>query len=96
MTRFRLDLAYDGSDFHGWASQPGQRTVQGLLNEALTQTMSDLRLVTASERLIEITVAGRTDAGVHAAGQVAHFDAEVSADQAPTLLRRLRNLLPGT
>jgi tRNA pseudouridine38-40 synthase len=65
--RLRLDLAYDGSGFSGWASQPGRRTVQGVLEEALGRV---LRLPGA----VRLTVAGRTDAGVHAEGQVAHLD----------------------
>ncbi|MBS1674503.1 MAG: tRNA pseudouridine(38-40) synthase TruA [Actinobacteria bacterium] len=68
--RIRLDIAYDGTHFRGWARQPGLRTVQGTIEAAL------LRLVGAGEdgsgpRLV---VAGRTDAGVHATGQVAHVD----------------------
>ncbi len=63
--RIRLDLAYNGTDFKGWATQPGLRTVQGTLEESL-------------ERLcripIRVTVAGRPDAGVHARGQVVHAD----------------------
>jgi tRNA pseudouridine38-40 synthase len=66
-TRSRLDLAYDGTDFSGWASQPGRRTVEGELTAALAQV---LRL-DVGPRLV---VAGRTDAGVHARGQVAHVD----------------------
>ncbi len=63
--RLRLDLAYDGTDFSGWAAQPGRRTVAGVLSEAFsTLFRADLPLV----------VAGRTDAGVHARGQVAHID----------------------
>lgn len=64
--RIRLDLAYDGTDFSGWARQPGLRTVQDEVEAALTRILrrDDVRL----------TVAGRTDAGVHARGQVAHLD----------------------
>ncbi|MET0811634.1 MAG: tRNA pseudouridine(38-40) synthase TruA [Microbacterium sp.] len=63
--RIRLDIAYDGTHFRGWAKQPGLRTVQGTLEDALGRVLGgDPRLV----------VAGRTDAGVHASGQVAHLD----------------------
>jgi len=63
--RFRADFAYDGTKFSGWAKQPGQRTVQGELEKAISGlTRFDVDLV----------VAGRTDAGVHATAQVAHFD----------------------
>lgn len=65
MIRLRLDLAYRGAPFHGWARQPGLLTVQGRLEEALT-------LITRQPA--QLTVAGRTDAGVHARGQVAHLD----------------------
>lgn len=65
--RLRLDLAYDGTDFHGWAAQPGLRTVEDELAQALTRI---LRLPEPAR----VTVAGRTDAGVHALGQVVHVD----------------------
>ena len=63
--RFRIDFAYDGSNFSGWAKQPGQRTVQNEIENALSGL---------SRFNVELTVAGRTDAGVHATAQVAHFD----------------------
>lgn len=71
--RLRLDLAYDGTDFHGWAAQPGLRTVQGELEAALAMVLR------APEGETRLTVGGRTDAGVHARGQVAHLD--VTAEQ---------------
>ncbi|MGJ6962652.1 tRNA pseudouridine(38-40) synthase TruA [Streptosporangium sp. G11] len=72
MVRLRLDLAYDGTDFSGWAKQPGRRTVQGEIEEALGRI---LRLPEPPS----LTVAGRTDAGVHARGQVAHVDLDPGA-----------------
>lgn len=72
-TRLRLDLAYDGTDFSGWATQPGLRTVQGEIEQAIATL---LRVDVSEARL---TVGGRTDAGVHARGQVAHID--VSEEQ---------------
>jgi len=63
--RFRVDFAYDGTRFSGWAKQPGQRTIQGELEKSISGlTRFD----------VELVVAGRTDAGVHATAQVAHFD----------------------
>ncbi|PPF86359.1 tRNA pseudouridine(38-40) synthase TruA [Clavibacter michiganensis] len=67
-TRLRLDIAYDGTGFAGWAKQPGLRTVQGALEDALAQ------LLARTPPAPTIVVAGRTDAGVHATGQVAHLD----------------------
>lgn len=87
--RVRLDLSYDGKDFSGWAKQrEGRRTVQGELEDAI-------RTVTRSKETYELTVAGRTDAGVHARGQVAHVDlpAEVWAEHEERLLRRLAGRL---
>jgi tRNA pseudouridine38-40 synthase len=63
----RLDIEYDGSGFRGWSKQPFLRTVQGELEAALT---------TVLRTPVELTVAGRTDTGVHARGQVASFDTE--------------------
>lgn len=81
--RVRLDLAYDGTGFAGWAVQPGLRTVQGELETALSVATG--RAEGAPPRLV---VAGRTDAGVHATGQVAHVD--VTPDQLAALVRRHR------
>ncbi|GAA3752049.1 tRNA pseudouridine(38-40) synthase TruA [Streptomyces tremellae] len=87
--RVRLDLSYDGAGFSGWARQRARRTVQGEIEDAL-------RTVTRSAETYELTVAGRTDAGVHARGQVAHADlpAEVWAAHRDKLLRRLAGRLP--
>jgi len=68
--RVRLDLAYDGSGFNGWAAQPGLRTVEGVLSEALQTVLREP---------VRLTVAGRTDSGVHAAAQVAHLDVSEDA-----------------
>ena len=66
--RLRLDVSYDGTNFAGWTKQPGLRTVQGELESALTTIFQ------RSGSAPKLTVAGRTDAGVHATGQVAHLD----------------------
>ena len=89
LVRLRLSLGYDGTDFHGWATQPGQRTVQQVVEEALWRS---LRLAEPPS----LTVAGRTDAGVHARGQVAHTDvpAVAWADAESSAERRLARLLP--
>lgn len=95
--RIRLDIAYDGTHFRGWAKQPGLRTVQGTLEAALARILS-------SEA--QLVVAGRTDAGVHAADQVAHVDlddaqwsrvqtrhGQAATDPAGSLARRIRGVL---
>ena len=94
--RLRIDLAYDGGDFHGWAAQPGLRTVQGELEAALATV---LRV-----GAVPVVCAGRTDTGVHARGQVVHLDVEPAAlaatagrydgDPCDALARRLDGLLP--
>ncbi len=106
--RLRLDLAYDGTDFHGWAAQPGLRTVEGELTQAITRI---LRL----DEPARVTVAGRTDAGVHALGQVVHVDldpddlarargnqsrrdrhgGQAERSDLDALVARLRGVLPG-
>lgn len=97
--RLRLDIAYDGTEFAGWAAQAGQRTVAGVLDDALS---------TVFRAPVAARAAGRTDTGVHATGQVAHVD--VPADALPhayprtarpadeaefqPLVRRLSRFLP--
>lgn len=95
--RLRIDLAYDGSDFHGWATQPALRTVQGALEGALGTVLR-------TPAPPSVVVAGRTDAGVHARGQVVHVDLDEDAvlrsagrgdaDPVPALARKLNGVLP--
>lgn len=86
--RWRLDVAYDGTAFAGWAAQPGQRTVAGELERWVTTV---LRL----EVPATLVCAGRTDAGVHARGQVAHLDVPADLGTEPgELARRLDRVLP--
>ncbi|HEU0192365.1 MAG TPA: tRNA pseudouridine(38-40) synthase TruA [Mycobacterium sp.] len=98
VVRLRFDIAYDGTEFAGWAVQAGQRTVAGVLEDALS---------TVFRTPVRLFGAGRTDAGVHATGQVAHVDVPVSAlrhahprtrrDGEPEfrpLVRRLARFLP--
>lgn len=84
MPTARLTIAYQGTRFAGWAAQPGLRTVQGELEAALERILGGER--------VTLTVAGRTDAGVHALGQVASFEHE---DELPdALAERLNAVLP--
>jgi tRNA pseudouridine38-40 synthase len=84
MRNIKLTLAYDGTDFHGWQRQPGVRTIQEVLEDALTQLTGTRPATNAS---------GRTDAGVHALGQVVHF-LTVSRHSNETFVRALNALLP--
>lgn len=83
--RVRLGIAYDGTDFNGWSRQPGLRTVQGVLEDALAT------LFRRTGEVPRLTVAGRTDAGVHALGQVAHLDVSEAALAAVARPRRGRD-----
>ena len=83
LTTFRLEHSYDGTEFSGWAEQPGERTVQGELTRALDKLFPDAP---------QLTVAGRTDAGVHAWGQVASFSSE--GDGPGDLLHALNGTTP--
>ncbi|MGD9955331.1 MAG: tRNA pseudouridine(38-40) synthase TruA [Candidatus Nanopelagicales bacterium] len=91
--RLRLGIAYDGTGFAGWARQPGLRTVQGTLEQALTTVLR-------TEEPVRLAVAGRTDAGVHARGQVAHADVPAESWDAlaargeDVVVRRLAGVLP--
>jgi tRNA pseudouridine38-40 synthase len=79
--RLRLDVAYDGSNFYGWAAQPDRRTIQDLVEEAIS------RIARVD---VESIVAGRTDAGVHATGQVVHVDVPDSIFGAELTYKDLR------
>jgi tRNA pseudouridine38-40 synthase len=84
LVRVRMTIAYDGSGFHGFAPNPGVRTVGGTLREAIEK-------VTRSP--VELTCAGRTDAGVHAWGQVVSFDLPADRFEPASLARSLNRLL---
>lgn len=85
MTRYKLTVAYDGTKFHGFQRQPKLRTVQGVLEKAL------FKMTKGKE--ITIFGSGRTDAGVHAFGQVIHFDypGNIPADR---MLKAVNSLMP--
>jgi tRNA pseudouridine38-40 synthase len=84
-----MDCGYDGTEFSGWAAQPGLRTVAGVLAGALARILG-------VDGATGLTVAGRTDTGVHATGQVCHVDIAVDrwAPVADSLIHRLAGLLP--
>lgn len=84
MPRIKLSIAYDGSAYHGWQKQPNQNSIQGQLETALQKL---------TQEVIHVIGAGRTDAGVHAMAQVAHFDS--SADLSPARwVRAINAVLP--
>jgi tRNA pseudouridine38-40 synthase len=84
--RVRLGISYDGTDFSGWARQPDRRTVCGVIEDTVAQVLRS--------EPVRLTVAGRTDAGVHATGQVSHVDLPDTTDLA-ALAYRLNRALPG-
>ena len=84
MRNFKLILSYDGSDFHGWQTQPGFRTVQETMETALAKLTGEK---------IRVNASGRTDTGVHAVGQVANFRSETRI-AAPDLVRAVNAHLP--
>lgn len=84
MTTFKLTLEYDGTNYHGWQVQPGMTTVQGTLQEAMARIVG---------KNVHVMGAGRTDAGVHALGQVASLRAEFHHPP-DTLRRALTSILP--
>jgi tRNA pseudouridine38-40 synthase len=86
MRNLRLDIAYDGTDFHGWQRQNGRPTIQGCLETVLERILGTKVILTGS---------GRTDAGVHALQQVANFKTECSLSS-ENLQRALNSLLPAT
>lgn len=84
MTTFKLTLEYDGTNYHGWQVQPGMTTIQGTLQEAMTRIVG---------KDVHVMGAGRTDAGVHALGQVASLRADFHHPP-DTLRRALTSSLP--
>lgn len=99
--RWRLDISYEGTDFRGWAQQPGERTVEGTIHGSLVMICASMarQLGLPGDELVvsRLVCAGRTDAGVHARGQVAHVDVDPQLAQAldvDWLRYRFAGLLP--
>jgi tRNA pseudouridine38-40 synthase len=84
MKNYKITICYDGTDYHGWQIQPSKRTIQGVIEDALYPFKSER---------IPVTGAGRTDAGVHAAGQIANFKADLNIPE-KKLLNALNGHLP--
>lgn len=84
--RYFLELAYDGTDYHGWQSQPNAPTVQEVLTDALRKLTRDAG--------VDVMGAGRTDTGVHADYFVAHFDTEADLSDAEKCIFKLNSILP--
>lgn len=85
MRKIRLHLSYDGTDYQGWQKQPGRGTIQGTLEEVLSQIYAEP---------VKCIASGRTDAGTHAIQQVVHFEAPKQIASEPRLTRALNALLP--
>jgi tRNA pseudouridine38-40 synthase len=84
MKTYKLVIAYDGTDYYGWQRQPDKETIQGIIEKALERI---------NNKKINLIGSGRTDAGVHAQGQVAHFKARISLSE-NDLFRALNSIIP--
>ncbi len=84
LQNYKIVVSYDGTDYHGWQRQPEKKTIQGTLEEALLKIAS---------KNVNVIGSGRTDAGVHAQGQTAHFNANLRLSSAD-LFRALNSILP--
>ena len=85
MFRYALELAYNGTNYHGWQVQPNAITIQEIVNQSITKLLRTDTYVVG---------AGRTDAGVHASYLVAHFEVEKSIDDTELFLFKINNILP--
>lgn len=84
-TRYQAILSYNGSNYHGWAKQPGQETIQGILENTIHSIF---------KQKVKVYAAGRTDAGVNAAGQVIHFDFDDISIKTKHIMEALNKALP--